>query len=328
MSDMRRRELLLQVLALVALTSRASAQRSAGIYRIGFLTTASGPATRHRVLEGALSELGYREGVNLVYERRYAAGDLHKLRSLADDLVRAKVDAIITETTPAALAAKRATLAIPIIMTTGGDAVGSDLVSSLARPGGNVTGMSFLGTEIIGKKVDVLLELNSRTRRVAYFGNPEIVPEQRAFRELQSVATRAGLEEVFFIDAGTRDDFEKTFEKMINRGTDAMMVAESATNVEARELIIELTARHNLPAMYGRREFTDSGGLVSYGTNFSDLFRRSAAFVDKILKGAKPGDLPVEQPTKFELVINLKTARALGLTVPEKLLAIANEVIE
>jgi putative ABC transport system substrate-binding protein len=316
------------VLALAALASRASAQRSTRIYRIGFLTTASGPASRHRVLESALSELGYREGVNLVYERRYAAGDLHKLPSLADDLVRAKVDAIVTETTPAALAAKRATLVIPIIMATGGDAVGSGLVSSLARPGSNVTGMSFLGTEIVGKKVELLLELNSRTRRVAWFGNSEIAAEQRAFRELQSVATAAGLEEVVFVDAGTKNDFEKTFDKMIARGTDAVIVAESTTNVEARRPIIELTARHRLPAVYGRREFTDAGGLVSYGTNFSDLFRRSAAFVDKILKGAKPADLPVEQPTKFELIINLPTAKALGIDVPPTLLARADEVIE
>jgi putative ABC transport system substrate-binding protein len=330
---MRRRDVLIGSLAIgsatmAAVAPRAAiAQRLARVYWLGFLTTTSGPAERHGVFEGRLADLGYREGDNLRIERRYAAGDLDRLPALAVDLVRADIDVIVTETTPAALAAKRATAKIPIVMATGADAIGSGLVASLARPGGNVTGMTFRGTDLAGKRVQFLRELKPDARHVALFGNHQIVPEQLTFRELQSAAAAFGMN-AMFVNAPAPDSFESAFATMVAAGVDTMMVAESAPNTEARSQIVALASRHRLPAIYGRREFADAGGLLSYGTNFADLFRRAAVFVDKIFKGTNPADLPVEQPTKFELVINLNAARALGLAVPLSLLIRADEVIQ
>jgi putative ABC transport system substrate-binding protein len=310
--------------AAVAWPLAALAQR---VYRLGFLTTTNGPAPGHETLEATLSRFGYREGVNLIIERRYAAGDLNRLPELAADLVRANVDVIVTQTTPASLAAKRATTKIPIVMATGGDAVGSGLVASLARPGGNVTGMTFMGTDIIGKRVELLRALKPEARRVAFLGNNQIIPEQLAFRDLQSTTASLGMDAIF-VHAAVAQAFEPALATMPAAGVDLMMVAESAAYTDARSQIVALAARYRLPAAYGRREFADAGGLLSYGTNFPDLFRHAAIFVDKILKGANPAELPVEQPTKFELVINLKTAKALGLEVPLTLQVAADEVIE
>ena len=296
-------------------------------YRIGFLTARSGPAATHRAFEAALAELGYREGANLVIERRYAAGTLELLPRLAAELINAQVDVIVTETTPAAVAAKQATNAIPIVMATGGDAVRSGLVASLARPGGNVTGMTFIGTETITKTVEILHELKPQMKRVAFLGNNAVPPERIAFNQLQVTARTLGMEAAFF-DVAVLGGIEPAFASVVQSGMDVMSCANSPTLLEQSKQIIELAASHRLPTAYGRREFVEAGGLFSYGTNFSDLFRRAAAFVDKILRGAKPIDLPVEQPTRFELVINLKTAKALGLTVPPTLLALADEVIE
>jgi putative ABC transport system substrate-binding protein len=305
----------------------AHAQQAAKIYRLGILTTRSGPAALHHAFEAALTDLGYREKQNLLIERRYASGDLERLQVLAAELVRAKVDVIVTETSPAALAAKKTTATIPIVMATSGDAVGSGLVESLARPGGNVTGMTFMSTDLVGKRLELLQELKSQIRRVAFLGNGAIVPEQLAFGALQKMALTLGVQ-TEFVDVRVPQGFERAFEAMTASGTDAVMVAESAAYTEVRDRIVEPAARYRLPALYGRREFVDAGGLVSYATSFVDLFRHAAIFVDKILKGAKPADLPVMQPTKFELAINLKTAKALGLTVPPSLLARADEVIE
>ncbi len=303
------------------------AQQPARTYRLGFLTTRSGPAVDHRTLEVALADLGYREAHNLAIERRYAGGDLARLPALAAELVNAKVDVIVTETSPAALAAKQTTTTIPVVMATGGDAVRSGLVSSLARPGGNITGMTFIGTETVAKVFEVLHELNPKIRRVALLGNRAIVPERLSFDQLQATATPLGVEATF-VDVPTLGGFEPAFDSMMKNSVDAITVANSAMFVERRDQIVGLAAKYKLLAGYGRREFVNAGGLVSYGTSFNDLFRRAALYVDKILKGAKPADLPVEQPTRFELVINLKVAKALGLTVPPTLLARADEVIE
>jgi putative ABC transport system substrate-binding protein len=323
---MRRREFITLLLSGAAAVWPfvALAQR---VYRLGFLTTANGPAPGHETLEATLKGFGYREGVNLIIERRYAAGDLNLLPELAADLVRANVDVIVTQTTPASLAAKRATARIPIVMATGGDAVGSGLVASLARPGGNVTGMTFMGTDIVGKRVALLRALKPGARRVAFLGNNQISPERLAFRDLQSTAAALGMDAIF-VHATVAQAIEPALATMPTDGVDLMLVAESASYTDARSQIVALLARHRLPAAYGRREFADAGGLLSYGTNFPDLFRHAAIFVDKILKGANPAEMPVEQPTKFELVINLKTAKALSLTVPPTLLATADEVIE
>jgi putative ABC transport system substrate-binding protein len=327
---MRRRDLLVggvAVAAAMAAVLPGAAAAGRRVYRLGFMTTTSAPAERHQALVESLSNLGYREGHELVIERRYAAGDLDRLPALAADLVRANVDVIVTETTPAALAAKQATTSIPIVMATGGDAIGSGLVQSLARPGGNVTGMSFMGTDLMGKKIELLRELKPNAQRIGYFGNAKITPERLSFRELQSLAGAIGIEAEFF-DAPAPEAFAPTFARMASATMEGVIVAESSAFTEARSRIVELAARYRLPTCYGRREFTDAGGLVSYGTSFVDLFRRAATFVDKIFKGASPGDLPVQQPTKFELVINLGAAKALGLSVPRSLLALADEVIE
>jgi putative tryptophan/tyrosine transport system substrate-binding protein len=302
-------------------------QQPARVYRLGFLTTRSGPAAVHRVFEAALADLGYRERHNLVIERRYAGHDLGRLPALAGELVQASVDVILTETTPAAFAAKQATATIPIVMATGGDAVRSGLVASLARPGGNVTGMTFIGTETIEKVLDVLRALKPQTRRIAMLGNRMIVPERISFDQLRAAAAALGIETIF-VDVPGVGGFEPAFASLMASGIDAVTVANSASFVEQREQIVGLAARHKMLAGYGRREFVEAGGLFSYGTSFPALFRRAASFVDKILKGAKPAELPVEQPTAFELVINLKSAKALGLELSPMLLALADEVIE
>jgi len=322
---MRRRE----VLALLA-GFAASPQPAAGakrIRRLGFLTTASGPARRHHALEDALADLGYQAAGNLAIERRYAVGNLELLPALAIDLVRANVDVIVTETTPAALAAKKATSRIPIVMATAGDALGSGLADSLARPGGNVTGMTFRGTDLASKRLEVLRELKPEARRFAFFGNSRIIPEQLAFAAMRSIAESLGIEATF-IDAPMPESFQVAFATMAAAKIEAVSVAESAVNTEACDQLVVLAARDQLPAIYGRREFTDAGGLVSYGANFEDLFRRAAVFVDKIFKGSNPADIPIEQSRKFELVLHGRTARTLGLTIPRSLLARADEVIE
>jgi putative ABC transport system substrate-binding protein len=309
----------------------ARAQQAARIYRLGLLSPASGPSPNHKALDEALTALGYREGQNLVVERRYSAGN-DRLPVLAADLVRANVDVIVTETTPAAVAAKKLTSTIPIVMATAGDPVQTGLVASLAHPGGNVTGNSIITTDLASKKVGLLHEFKPDARRLGHLGDKQIAPDQLAFRETQSAASALGMEAMFFnapfFYTTAPDAFERAFAAMTAARVDVVFVAEFVTYVEARKQIAELAARHRLPAVYGRREFVDAGGLLSYGSNFAEKFRGAAVFVDKIFKGAKPTDLPIEQPTKFELVINLKTAKELGLTITPGVLAIADEVIE
>jgi putative tryptophan/tyrosine transport system substrate-binding protein len=263
MSDMKRREFITLLGGTAASWPfAASAQQPAKVYRLGFLTTTSGPAPGHEAFEAALTKLGYRERQNLVIEWRYAAGDLARLPELAADLVRADVDVIVTQTTPAALAAKRATTKIPIVMATGGDAVGSGLVASLARPGGNVTGMTFLGTDLAAKRVELLRELKPDARRIAQLGNTQIAPEQLSFRVLQTAAQALGME-AMFVNAPSPEAFEQAFATIVAASVDVVIVMESAANTEARTQIVDLAARYRLPTVYGRREFTDAGGLLS-----------------------------------------------------------------
>jgi putative ABC transport system substrate-binding protein len=274
-----------------------------------------------------LASLGYHVGRNLEIERHYAGGDLGRLQALAGDLVRANVDVIVTDTTPSAAAAKRATARIPIVMASGGDAVGSGLVESLAHPGGNVTGMSALTSELDGKKPELLHELKPDAKRLAFIGNSQIAAEQTGFRQVQKAATALGMEAIF-VEAPALEAFEPAFGSMRAAKIDVGIIPPSAPNMDARLDIVRIAAHFRLPVVYGNREFVVSGGLMSYGTSRASLFGRAAFFVDKILKGAKPADLPVEQPTKFELVINMKTAKALGLTVPPSILVRADEMIE
>jgi putative ABC transport system substrate-binding protein len=313
--------------AAVIFPSPLCAQQQGKVYHIGFLSNGSGPAPGHEAFESSLASLGYQVGRNLVIERHYAAGDLGRLQALAGDLVRANVDVIVTDTTPSAAAAKRATARIPIVMASGGDAVGAGLVESLAHPGGNVTGMSALTSQLDGKKPELLRELKPDARRLAFIGNTQIAAEQSGFREVQKGATALGMEAIF-VEAPVPEAFESAFASIRAAKIDVGIIPPSAPNVDARQEIVRIASRSRLPIVYGARDFVDSGGLMSYGTSRASLYGRAAFFVDKILKGTDPADLPVEQPTKFELVINLKTATALGLVVPPTLFALADDVIQ
>jgi putative ABC transport system substrate-binding protein len=331
MFGMRRREFMILVggeaAASVISPSPGCAQQTGKVYHVGFLSNGSGPGPGHEAFESSLASLGYHVGRNVVIERHYAAGDLGRLQALAADLVRANVDVIVTDTTPSTAAAKRATARIPIVMASGGDAVGAGLVESLAHPGGNVTGMSALTSQLDGKKPQLLRELKPDARRLAFIGNSQIAAEQTGFHEVQKEATALGMEAIF-VEAPIPEAFELAFASMKAAKIDVAIIPPSAPNMDARHEIAQIAARYRLPVVYGAREFVDSGGLMSYGTSRTSLFGRAAYFVDKILKGASPADLPVEQPTKFELVINLRTAKVLGVTVPLALLASADEVIE
>jgi putative ABC transport system substrate-binding protein len=324
---MRRRTLLLFLGGAAVWPLAVGAQQPPKVYRVGFLTTGFGPAPGHEAFDAALANLGFQQGRNLVIERRYAGGDLNRLPALAADLVRANVEVIVTESTAAALAAKQATARIPIVITTSGDAVGSGLVASLARPGGNVTGTTILTVELERKRVELLREFKPDARRVAYLGNSQSVADQLSLREVQRAATAFGMD-VIFVDASVPEALEPAFATMAAAGVDVFIASPSSPNTGVRSQIVGAAARYRLPAAYGRREFADAGGLISYGTSRAGVFGRAAVFVDKLLKGANPADLPVEQPRKFELVINLKTARALGLAVPRSLLVRADEVIK
>jgi putative ABC transport system substrate-binding protein len=309
----------------------AHAQQQAGkVPRIGFLGVTS-PSDRPSLLDAfrqGLRELGWVEGQNVVIDYRYAEGRVDRLPDLAADLVRLKVDLIVSEGTQGVTAAKNATETIPIVMTTVRDPVGTGLIASLARPGGNVTGMSgSAGLEIVGKQLELLKETVPKIRRVAILSNPANAYHQLAIREVNVAAQSLGVQ-LQLLEARGPNEFDGAFAAMAKERVEALLVVSDVIFNNHRTRLADLAARSRLPAAYGVRESVEAGGLMSYGTSFLDLYRRSAAYVDKILKGAKPADLPVEQPTRFELVINLKTAKALGLQVPPMLLARADEVIE
>jgi putative tryptophan/tyrosine transport system substrate-binding protein len=274
-----------------------------------------------------LEELGWIEGRNIVLVQRYAENRLERLPELAADLVRLNVDVIAAGGTLAPLAAKRATTTIPIVMLAAGDPLGSSLVASLARPGGNVTGMSLMIPDLGGKRLELLKEVLPRVARVTVLWNAANPYSARVFKETQAVASTVGIE-LISLEVRDPDDFDGAFEALRRLRPDALVVVEDPLTLSNIKRLVEFVAEQRLPALYGVREFVDVGGLISYGPNIADLFRRSAYCIDKILKGAKPADLPVQQPTKFEMLINLKTAKALGLEVPPTLLARADEVIE
>ena len=307
----------------------AETQQAGRVYRIGFLSTASatGAAQIRAILVDALRDLGYHEGQNIVVHERYADGKTGQLPALANELVQLHVDVITTQTTPAALAAKRATSTIPIVSVTSGDAVGSGLVASLARPGGNVTGLSFLGTELAVKQMEILKEIAPAAVRLALVANPDVPPEVNFFRAMERAAPGLGVG-VRFVEARTSADYRAAFSTITQNRVEGLVVAASMLTHDNWGQLIDLAARSRLPAIYAFRKFTESGGLLSYGINPPNFFGRAALYVDKILKGAKPGELPIEQPTQFELVINLKTAKGLGLTIPPSVLIRADEVIQ
>jgi len=311
--------------------SAASAQQAAKVPRIGFLSgnLASGPHMTDGFRQG-MRDLGYVEGRNFVLEFRDAEGKLERLPALAADLVALKVDVIMVGGTLAALAAKQATTTIPIVFASAVDPVADGLVTSLARPGGNVTGLSALAPELAGKRLELLKQAVPGVGRVAVLWQPGGLGERTVNdirREADLAARALGLQLQFFEARGPAD-FDRAFSDMANARASAITPLGGTMFLIERRRLVDLAAKNRLPAVYGLREYVDAGGLMSYGPNNVDLFRRAATYVDKILKGAKPGDLPVEQPTKFELVINLKTAKALGITIPQSVLGRADEVIQ
>ena len=313
----------------------AETQQTAKVARIGWLSPIAqgadaGPHLREAFLEG-LRDLGYVEGRNLVIEVRSAEGKDERYAALATELAVLKVDVIVTTGgTPAALAAKQATRTLPIVFIGVGDPVTSGLVTSLARPGGNATGLFNLSTELVGKRLEQLKQAVPGVNRVAVLWQPGATHERTEKETLKNagVAARELGMRLQFVEARGPADFERAFSEMTRSRAGALTVLTTAMFFRERRRLVDLAAKNRLPTVFSWREYVDAGGLMSYGANTADLFRRAATYVDKILKGANPGDLPVEQPTKFELVINLKTAKALGRTIPPSVLARADHVLE
>jgi putative ABC transport system substrate-binding protein len=325
---MRRREFITLVgVAAAAWPLAVWAQQAGKIHTVGFLSPGSPPEFFLPVLFDALAESGWIEGKNIVVERRYAENRLERLPGLAAELVHLNVDVIVAAGTLGPLAAKRATSTIPIVMTAAGDPLGSGLVASLARPGGNVTGMSLMVPDLGGKRLELLKELLPRLSRVAVLWDAANPYPAIVFKETQAAGQRLGIE-VRSLEVRGPNDFGGAFEAASKQRPDALITVEDPLTFNYQGRIADFAVVEQLPSLFGTREDVAAGGLISYGANIADLFRHSAGYVDKILRGAKPADLPVQQPTKFELVINLKTAKALGLDVPPTLLARADAVIE
>ncbi len=306
------------------------AQQPTHVHRIGLLSSDARPETRAPVLEAFLEgmrALGYVEGQHFVMEYRWAAGQYERLPDLAAELVRLPVDVLLVPTTPKALAAKQTTSTIPIVMFGISDPVGSGLVASLAQPGSNITGLSVLGTELVGKQLEFLKEVSPTVSRVAILWNPANPANALVVREAD-VAAQAGGVQLHLQEARSPDALDSAFAAMTSAHAGALLVVGDRLFFQHRRRLAELAAMGHLPTMHNARTYVEAGGLMSYGPNQFDIIRRAAVYVDKILKGAKPADLPVEQPMKFEFVINLKTAAALGLLIPPTLLFQADEVIK
>jgi ABC-type uncharacterized transport system substrate-binding protein len=316
-------------LALVWLfnTVAAEAQQVAKVARIGWLgdDPTRAPHLQEAFLQG-LRDLGYVEGRNLVVERRYTEGKLDRIPALATELVALNADVIVATSTPNALAAKQTIRTVPIVFAAASDPVASGLVSSLARPGGNVTGLSFFTPDLVGKCMELLKQAVPGVSRVAVLWQPEERPDKDMLNGAE-VASRALGVRLQFVEARGPDDFDRAFSEMARTRAGGLALVTSAMFFIERRRLVDMAAKNRLPTVYPWLEAVDAGGLMSYGPHVPDLFRRAATYVDKILKGAKPSDLPVEQPTKFELAINLKVAKALGLTIPQSVLARADHVV-
>jgi putative tryptophan/tyrosine transport system substrate-binding protein len=304
------------------------AQQAGKVARIGYLSAASAEADKNRFahFQRGMQELGYIEGKNIVIEQRYAAGQFEKIPELPAELIRLKVDVLVVYGDAAILAAKNATSTIPIVMTVHPDPVGDGIIASLARPGGNVTGLSDLHTVLVTKRLEILKEVVPSASRIAVFfhaGNPTLL---RQLKDIQDIAPAFRVT-VLSVPVTGPDDFDRAFTMMRKERAGALMVLGSPLIGLNRRQVIDLATKNQLPAIYTVSENPDAGGLMSYGTNFHELWRRAATYVDKILKGAKPIDLPIEQPTKFEFVINLKAAKQIGLAIPPNVLARADRVI-
>ncbi|HXV83944.1 MAG TPA: ABC transporter substrate-binding protein [Candidatus Binatia bacterium] len=312
--------------ASLALCVSADAQQQK-VEKIGWLGTspASSPASGAEVIRRELSKLGYVEGKNIAFEHRYYEGNLDRLPALAHELVRLKVGIIFTSSTPAARAAKKATSTIPIVFYAQGDPVVAGLVESLGRPGGNITGFTSISPVVAAKRLELLKETVPRLSRVAVLWTPG--QSEQSWKQSQLAARQLGLH-AHSMEISNADQFDNAFKEAIKTGSTALAVTPTPLANSNRKLIAELTAKNRLPAIYPDSRWANSGGLMSYGADRTERYRRIALIVDKIFKGAQPADLPVEQPTTFELVINLKTAKALGVKIPAHLLMAANKVIE
>ncbi|MFL4999132.1 MAG: ABC transporter substrate-binding protein [Xanthobacteraceae bacterium] len=310
------------------------AERTTKLARIGFLATGALNSAEQQVIlssfQQGLRERGYVEGVNIVVEYRGANGKIERFPELATELVRLSLDLIVASNTPAARAAKEATTTVPIVVPVMGDPVGDGLVASLARPGGNITGMTFLGPELATKRLELLKQALPTISRVAALWHPHAYGESTMREMMRKVETAAGalMVQLQLVEVRGAAELDRAFLAMARERADALIVLPSPMLFSERRHIVDLATGHRLPSIAMAREFADLGGLLAYGASIPDLFRRAVLYVDLILQGMKPADLPVQQPTKFELVINLKTANALGVNMPPSLLATADEVIE
>jgi len=314
-------------LVLVFKPQSAYAQQPASPRRIGVLLISFSPESKEaQAFREGLRDAGYSEGRDVVIEWRSANGDFARIPELAADLVQRKVDVIVVQSTPAAEVAKRVTSTIPIVLAIVADPVGSGLVSSLAHPGGNVTGLSLLSAELGAKRLQLLKEAIPRLTRVAVLWNPDTPWHPKAIADLKAAAPALSLK-LSFVGARTPDEFSPAFSEISRTHAQGLYLIDDAFFHAHRTTLLNLASKARLPTSYSDRQFVVEGVLMSYGPNFGDMYRRSAGYVDKILKGAKPGDLPIEQPTKFEFVVNLQTAKALGLTIPQSILQRADEVV-
>src|SRR5215470_10454812 len=311
--------------ALLAVAAIAEAQQHKKVPRIGFLTASSvsSMAARTEALRQGLRDLGYVEGKDIVIEYRYAGEKLDRLPALAAELVRLKVDLIVSAGGAVTRAAKQASVTIPIVMAFDDDPVGSGFAASLARPGGNITGLSTLAPEISGKRVEILKEIVPKLSRLAVVGNSTVPGNAQSLKETELAAGALAVQ-LQHVDVRNAADIETAFRAASKGRAEAVLVLTNIFFISHRTEIVDLALKSRLPIMYGAPDYVEDGGLMSYGTSRIDLFRRAAVYVDKILKGAKPVDLPVEQPTKFEFVINLKAAKQIGLTIPPTVLARAD----
>ena len=327
----RRAFVRLAVLGVIAAPLAAEAQPAARTPRIGVLLPGAPAAAarnpRMQAFYQSLREFGWVEGQNVVFERRYAEGQYGRLSALATELARLNVDVILTASTPPAQAAKSATASIPIVILDPGDPVATGLVTSLAWPGGNVTGVSSIAPDLAAKRLEMLKEAAPKTSRVAVLFNAAIPPAEIAMKELRAAAQVLGLRIESVAVQGPKG-FEEAFGTITQDRADGLIVFPDPLTFTNQDLIVNFAAKSRISSLFGAKEFVEIGGLMSYGPSYPGMFRRGAYYVDKILKGAKPADLPLEQPTKFELVINLKTAKALGLTIPQSILIRADEVIQ
>ncbi len=322
--------LVIFAVGLLAAPMATDAQQPAKVPRIGFLEAGSPSVNRHfaNAFRQGLHDLGYVEGQNIIIEERWAEGKTERFPDLLGELIRLKVDVIVQASSPGALAAKRATATIPIVFVGVSDPVATGLVAGLARPGGNITGLSLAFSEgFAGKWVELIKEMVPRGSRFALLWNPDGGGIGASVKETQIAAAALGVRLRSF-EVRDQNQLDGAFAAMTGRRLAGLIVVTDPLTLRHRTRIVELAAKSRLPAMYGFGEFVRAGGLIAYGPSVPDMFRRAATYVDKILKGAKPADLPVEQPTRFELVVNLKTAKALGLTIPQSIFIRADQVIQ